>query len=199
MSLLASIRRQLAQSRVTEVKTGSAVGVPLAIGSVGASLAAVSDEERAVGLLAVDGDNDSLAAVLGTSFGSLERKVAHGNQVVVVDIVESLGLDPVAHNGALVLVVEVATASLALLDVVVVCSETLTLEEGSGLGRRAGGESHSREGNGSYLHFEDKKSNKLGCALCLGVMRVEVWYLGNRSIPVKSWGNRGPLCSQHFS
>lgn len=154
MSLLASIRRQLAQSRVTEVKAGSAVRVPLTVGAVGASLAAVSDEERTVGLLAVDSDNDSLAAVLGTSLGSLERKVAHGNKVVVVYIVESLRLDPVAHDAALVLVVEVASASLALLDIIVVCSEALALEKGSGLGRGAGGQSQSSEDKVCDLHVD---------------------------------------------
>lgn len=157
-----------------------------------ASLTAVSNEERTVGLLAVDGDNDSLATVLGTSLGGLEGNVAHGDEVVVVNVVKSLGPDPVAHDGALVLVVEVASASLALLDIVVVCSETLALEEGGSLGRRAGGKGHSGEGNGSDLHVEYEERYGIDSVLCLVVMRVGVWYLGNGSIPSRT-GEIGTL------
>lgn len=129
VSLLASLGRQGAQSRVTKVKSSSAIGIPLAIGTVGATLTAVSDEEGLRGLLAVDCDNDLLSAVLGATLGSFEREVAHGDEVVAVDVVKSFGLDPVTHDGALVLVVEVAAAGLALLDVVVICCESFALEQ----------------------------------------------------------------------
>lgn len=128
MSLLASLVGQCAQLRVTEVETSSAVGVPGAIRAVGTALAAITNEEWNVGLLAIDGNNDSLATVLGTTLGSLEGKVAHSNQVVGVDVVESLGLDPVAHDRALVLLAKVSTTGLGLLNIVVVGSKALALE-----------------------------------------------------------------------
>ncbi len=153
VAVLASQRGQLAEGRVGKVEASSAVGVPLGVAAVGAALAAVADEEGNVGLDAVDGDDDSLAAVLGTAGRSLEGEVAHGDEVVGVDIVERLGGRPVAHDRAKVLVVEVGAAGLTLLDVVVVGGKALALEDG-GLGRGADSESESSEGTDGELHLD---------------------------------------------
>lgn len=151
VAVLAGKGRQLAESRVGEVKASSAVGVPVRVVTMGAALAAIADKEGNVGLLAVDGDDDALTAVLLTAGSSLEGKVAHGDEVVGVDVVERLGRGPVAHDGTEILVVEVGAAGLTLLDVIVVGTETLALEEGIG-GGGTGGKGESSESAESELH-----------------------------------------------
>lgn len=115
-----------------------------------AALAPVADEEGNVGLDAIDGDDDALAAVLGAALGGLEGQVAHGDEVVGVDIVERLGRGPVAHDRTEVLVVEVGAAGLTLLNVVVVSAKALAFEDGR-LGRGASSKSESSEGTDGEL------------------------------------------------
>lgn len=146
---------------VGEVEASSAVGVPGAVGAVSAALAAVTDEEGDVGLLAVDSNNDTLAAVLGAAVGSLESSVGHGDKVVGVDVVEGAALDPRAHDRALVLVGEVGTAGLGLLDVVVVGTEALAREKGVG-GRGTAGKDQGREGSERVLHGVEEQVDKTG-------------------------------------
>lgn len=154
---------------------------------MGATFTTVADEKGDIGLLAIDGDNDALAAVLGATLGSLEREVAHGDKVVGVDVVERLGLDPVAHDRAHVLVVEVGAAGLALLDVVVVCAKALAFEEGL-LSRSASGESESSEGTGSDLHIDHwgGKRRNWFCDFgrrCIGELRLSVRNHGSMEPP----------------
>lgn len=120
----------LIENGQTEIKARSTLGIPgCGIGgTLSAALATITNEERKVRSLAIDGDDNLLSAVerrVGAKLG-----VVHGDDVVGVDVVKSQSSLLVAHDGTHVLVFEGCAAGVDLLDIVVVGTETSTTEDG---------------------------------------------------------------------
>jgi hypothetical protein len=146
-----SATRDLIENGQTEVKARSALRVPGTSigGALAAALASITNKERKVRSLTVDGDDNLLSAVEGRV--GAELGVVHGDDVVGVDVVEGQGCLLVAHDGAHVLVFEGCAAGADFFDVVVVGTETSTAEDGLLT------ESTSEETGGSdelSLHFD---------------------------------------------
>lgn len=131
MAIVASTATsEFIQGRKTEIKARGTLGIPgRGIGGAFATaLATVTDEEREVRSLAIDGDNDLLSAVEGRVRAKLG--VVHGDDVVGVDVVKSQSSLLVAHDGTHVLVLERCAASIDLLDIIIVSTETRAAEDG---------------------------------------------------------------------
>lgn len=120
----------LIENRQAEVKTGSTLSIPgTGIGgALCAALATVTDEERKVRSLTIDGDDDLLSTVERRVRAKL--RVVHGDDVVGVDVVKGQCSLLVAHDGTQVLVLEGCAAGVDLLDIVVVGTEASTAEDG---------------------------------------------------------------------
>lgn len=134
MAIGACLRRKLLRHCVAKVQAGSAARCPstLVRCALGASLTSVTNEKGKVRLDAVDCDLNLLAAVFAHVTNQLS--VVHGNEVFGVDIFESVLLGKTALNLTGVCGREISAASRRRIDIVVVCAESSSTEDGISLG-----------------------------------------------------------------